>query len=493
MARASIICLVSFLFCAFAAQEIYNTNQKYSPQQLKEDFFIFRTALEESHPGMYTFHNKNYMDSVFTTAFNQLDKEKSEIELVRILAKVVAQIGCGHTAVTASDDFWDLFVLHDSVLFPIQIRFIDKKMYVREDLTKEKYFPTGTEIKSINGRKIDDLIKLMFPMISGDGYIETSKYVQLNLDFVLYYAALVETPKTFKIACVLPTGETKTVTIKSLSLSALRKNVKELQKQKKAPQNFKNLRLKIYSDSSIAVLTVHTFSHNVLRQNGEQFKSFMKKAFYEIEEAGVKNLIIDLRWNSGGEDTYEAYLYGFLADSAFRIYKRNYMTTQKKFSYGDYVDKPYRYNIYKKLAVETDSNTNEFKWLKMDKWQKPKKENHFSGKVCVLINGGTFSAASSFASMANNYKRATFFGEETGGEYYSCNGDVYPQITLPNTGIKLRMPLVKNIFDVKSYPIRGRGVMPDYPIERTLDDMKNNKDTELKYTIDYILKTKSEK
>src|SRR5688572_98020 len=148
MMRTFLVCIVSFLFCAYAAEDDYNPDRKFSPSELKEDFFIFRTALEESHPGLYTFHTKNHMDSVFNFAFHELDKAKTETELVRILAKAVGQIGCGHTAVTGSEDFWDLFVLQDSVLFPLQVRFIDKKMYVREDLSLSG-IPIGTEVLAV--------------------------------------------------------------------------------------------------------------------------------------------------------------------------------------------------------------------------------------------------------------------------------------------------------------------------------------------------------
>lgn len=488
--KKTVLSIVSLLLCAYTAVNTYNPQRKFPPSLLREDFFVFRTALEESHPGLYTFHSKSYMDSVFQDAFLQLDKEKTETEFVRVLAKVVSQIGCGHTAVTVSDDFWDFFLLKDSVLFPLQIKFIDKKMYVREDLTMTNGFPLGTEIVSVNGKPVDELVKVMFPMIPADGLIETSKYIQLDVDFPFYYASLVETPKTFLLNYILPSGEKKTLSVKALPLPVLKKNFREILRKRNAPSEAKNLRLRIFSDSSIAVLTIHTFSKDVLNANHEKFKSFIDEAFERIEEKKIKDLVIDLRWNTGGEDTYAGFLYSYIADSLYRIYRDNFITTQKRFSYPEFLDKPYRYNMFKWKAVKNAAGQQELKFLKMHSWQRPRKEFHFYGNVYVLMNGGTFSAASSFCSMASNYRRALFFGEETGGEYYGCNGNKYPVVTLPNTYLKLRFALVKNIYDVKGYPVRGRGVMPDFPVSRTLEDFKNNKDTELKYVIDHILKRK---
>jgi C-terminal processing protease CtpA/Prc len=42
-------------------------------------------------------------------------------------------------------------------------------------------------------------------------------------------------------------------------------------------------------------------------------------------------------------------------------------------------------------------------------------ENHFDGRLYVLIDGGSFSASADFSATVDVYKRATFIGEETGG------------------------------------------------------------------------------
>ncbi|MEW6467407.1 MAG: S41 family peptidase [Bacteroidota bacterium] len=472
-----------------ACGQQYDPWKKYGLDALKEDFLVFRYALEESHPGLYSFRSKGYMDSVFSAAQKRLQGPMSELDLVRILAGITAQIGCGHTAVAASDDYWALHLNREPVLFPLLIRYIGKEMYVREDNSGTNSLPVGTRILTINGTAIPELTKKLFSMIPGDGFIETSKYVQLNVDFYLYYNILIGSPAEFVMDCELPGGEKKTVTLKAMKASALKK-VRDERLAKLNLPKFRHLRLKIYPDSGIGVLTVHTFSHKVLRKNKEKFKSFIKSAFRLIKRSGVKNLIIDLRWNTGGEDTYEGYLYSFIADSVFRVYRNNYITTQKAFSYPNYMDKPYRFNLYKKMAVKNEVGKDEIRFLKMRKWKKPKKENHFGGKVYVIINGGTFSAASSFASLANHHKRAIFIGEESGGDYYGCNGVVYPQLILPNTSVRVRFPLVRNVFDVKGFPARGRGVMPDYPVERSVEDLMANRDTELRFAIDLILKNK---
>lgn len=51
-------------------------------------------------------------------------------------------------------------------------------------------------------------------------------------------------------------------------------------------------------------------------------------------------------------------------------------------------------------------------------------EPHSSGKVLVLMNGGSFSTTCEFRSNLPYRKRATFVGEEAGGGYYGRFGYV---------------------------------------------------------------------
>jgi len=51
-------------------------------------------------------------------------------------------------------------------------------------------------------------------------------------------------------------------------------------------------------------------------------------------------------------------------------------------------------------------------------------------------------------------------GEETGGGYYGNTAWIIPDVTLPNTGLRFRLPRFRLIID-KDREKNGRGVMPD--------------------------------
>jgi hypothetical protein len=104
------------------------------------------------------------------------------------------------------------------------------------------------------------------------------------------------------------------------------------------------------------------------------------------------------------------------------------------------------------------------------------KANRFSGKLIVLIGGLDVSAGSSFPSLLyQNRPNTVFVGEETGGGFYGNNSSYYLTLTLPNTRIHCKIPLVQLRLNVKGMPF-GHGLQPQYPIQESMEDLKTGKD-----------------
>ena len=71
----------------------------------------------------------------------------------------------------------------------------------------------------------------------------------------------------------------------------------------------------------------------------------------------------------------------------------------------------------------------------------PPADHAFQGKVFLRIDGGSFSGAADLAALIHHLKRGTFIGEETGGGYYGNSSGKLLTVTLPNSGLKLQLPL----------------------------------------------------
>ena len=73
----------------------------------------------------------------------------------------------------------------------------------------------------------------------------------------------------------------------------------------------------------------------------------------------------------------------------------------------------------------------------------PVKKNHFDGHLYVLTGGNTFSAATLFAKTVRDQENVTIVGEETGGGAYGNTAWLIPEVVLPRTKVRFRLPLFR--------------------------------------------------
>ena len=116
--------------------------------------------------------------------------------------------------------------------------------------------------------------------------------------------------------------------------------------------------------------------------------------------------------------------------------------------------------------------------------KKPKK-NNFKGKIYVLINGSSFSAASILPSKLKNDQRAIIVGEETGGANDGTVAGRYAIEKLPNS--KLFLPIGLMLIQPNiSFTNTKKGVSPDQEIILTTQQILQKKDLELDWVMNDI-------
>ena len=70
-------------------------------------------------------------------------------------------------------------------------------------------------------------------------------------------------------------------------------------------------------------------------------------------------------------------------------------------------------------------------------------------------------------------------GEESGGGYYGNTSGPGAFLTLPNTRLQAYVPLMTYYMAVRDYKAASHGVVPDYPVAYTIDELIQGKDKEL--------------
>ena len=119
------------------------------------------------------------------------------------------------------------------------------------------------------------------------------------------------------------------------------------------------------------------------------------------------------------------------------------------------------------------------------KVNKPKANNNYTGNLYILINGNTFSAAALFSNALKGQPGVVLLGEETGGGWHGNNGILIPDIILPNTHIKVRLPLFR-LVQYNHAPKDGRGIPPDIYLGTNYDALLKGIDYKMKFVMDMI-------
>ena len=114
------------------------------------------------------------------------------------------------------------------------------------------------------------------------------------------------------------------------------------------------------------------------------------------------------------------------------------------------------------------------------------KPDVFHGQLYVLINGITFSSAGDLAAALRKQTEAIFIGEESGGAFEGPTGGTSIVVELSNSKIMVRIsPQIHLSSGYKQHPF-GRGVLPDHPIQYTIEDVLSQRDLELEKALDLI-------
>lgn len=474
-----LVCAATVSLSGFA--QSLPASETFAREKLIEDFQIARQALEEGHSGIYRYTGKADLDRVFDAALKSIDRPMDVFEFYRVMAPVIAAIKCGHTGVGLPDAIRQ--ELNNSTpLLPLGIRVLNKRPYVFRDYSdlanpKGGTLLAGMEIQSVNGVQASRIIDTLLAAAPGDGDVETARQMRIGgTRFLTGLVTLLSLKSPYDLVVTGPASKRQ---------QKVRLNGVELPKITEAsktryPQDEPSgpvATLKFADEGKIAQMTILGFGGLVDAEKKKGIREFYKESFEAIQATGSKSLIIDLRNNGGGEDELGQLLLSHLINEPFKYYD-DLVINSMSFSFTKYTtwNGKIPENMVEKRADGKVHAIGHPNW-----GIKQPSKPHFAGKVFILINGGSFSTTSEFLSQAHFHKLATFIGEESAGGYYGNSSGFMPMLTLPNTSLQLRVPLMTYYMAVSGYKQASHGVIPDYRVEHTIADLiaGTDKDMEL--------------
>ncbi len=428
-----LVIIIIILFTLDVSAEVITKDEAI----LDLDYLVNR--FEEVHPNIYFHISKDESEEKIKKITERL-KEKdrwSSREIYRIFSPFVASFKDAHTYISINKQFNDAYD-KGAEIFPLDIKLIDDKVLIENNYS-EAEIEKNTEILTINGIRINEIIDKMIESISSEN--EIYAYAVLEKTFPIYLWALFDFDHEYDLLLKNNIGKEFVISLKGV--------LKDVRIDHKKKDETKNWTLD-FPIKGNAYLTINTFNGSLK----SVFKKDIKKYFKEINKKEINNLFIDISENGGGNTDLAKYLFEYIYDGSYRLFK------EVRMKYSDYVFHD-RFNIFTNLYYQFKKDRDDLIVFTSTKEETKENDLRFDGDIYLITSNFTFSTAVDFAAIVKDHNAGIILGEETGG-LASCYGDIISD-KLPNS--KLSLGISYKYFLRPAGFDNGRGVMPDINLD----------------------------
>lgn len=469
------------------------------PDELIKDYELFETMILDLHPGTYRYNSKEEIEESLAELKSKFQQPLTHGQAYLAMSKVTAKLKCDHTKVGFNNQNKTInSVIHrQQDKLPFTFKWIDNQMIIIYNASENDALKRGSEVLSINGITVEAIQKAIFPYIAADGATDKTRLARMQIDGYdfRYNAFDVFFPLLF------PINENQVeLTIKHFGESQTKKVVVETQTRHERSkilgqryEAFPKSRDEMWNfeitEDNIGILTINSFGLMGWKRMTLDYEVFLDNVFSELKAKKVKDLVIDIRKNNGGNDEMKHVLFSYLKPqnkqqiASLRVGKSRYTIfpeSMKPFvqTWGN---NPYWYHLN---PDEVDTENGYYLFYEKNQKQRTKRrKNRFKGNVYLLTSPENTSLA---FYTALDFKLRNFgmiIGQETGGNLNDINGGQILFLRLPNSEIEIDFPIIGG-FTLEQQP--NQGVQPDIVIEPNLEDIVHKVDTEMTSTLEWI-------
>jgi hypothetical protein len=421
----------------------------------REDLELAISAVEAALPDLYWRQSRRQWAKAKAAARARVAGVTDSESLWRILRPLVGQIGEGHLSVQLSEAMSQRY--RDAPRFPLDLLWTEQGAFVLTGYGEAADIPKGARLVSVDGVGEAELLREMVAVIPHDGLIHTGAMRDISgRGFASILFRLRGAQSRFHVVLDGPIGRTEH------DLAAVPRLARPVEGDDPSP-----LPTLEWLDDHTAYLNVPTFSNARLRAVGATFPDAIHAVFAQLQQRSARDLILDLRENGGGSEPNESILFSYLVEKPLRKYAaveargRHIVVTSlsgKRFETDVFDDEDT--SQQRPIGHGRLTRRNTPPEGLMSRWTSF--TPLFHGRLVVLAGGDTFSGGAELASMLRHTQRAVFVGEEVGGADDGNTSGYRWAIQLPNSGMKLTVPLLQFRMAWPGRP-PARGVLPDCP------------------------------
>ncbi|WP_196490173.1 S41 family peptidase [Erythrobacter donghaensis] len=433
-----------------------------APDVLCSDFDELYERLARVHFDLFAHRSRAEHDALHAALRERMTRSMPVDEAIRLFQRFVAFGRVAHSRIDAASDAYRAFRQAGGPAFPLTLRVRDDRVFIMTNASDQSELAPGDEVLSIEGERATTFIDGLWSDLSADTRYMFHSMIEWELPRLIWQRLGAVPAIRLKISRYGEDG--REVLVRTRTRAEMGAATSQIPLLDPAASD-RTWRL---IDDAIGYFRPGPFyaaENPDAMYDNTAFVGLVDRAFSDLIDKGAGKVIIDLRDNPGGDNSFSDHLVSWFADrpfrfaSAFRIKVTPETVASNAARLSVAGNDPT--GISAKLAEAYGrARAGEIIDFPIPIAQ-PRAGHRYSGEVFVLVNRHSYSNTVSVASLIQDYGFGTILGEETSD--LATTYGAMESFTLSRTGIVVGYPKARIVRI--SGDLTGRGVVPDVSIE----------------------------